>query len=787
MSSRNSYSHFCSSPPPLSSSSSSFREASYAQGDGDAPRKDAAAAVAAAGFLNEHNVHQNSALSLDSPPSPKLTSAETPAGSTSVSTPKRERAGTLCSNLDQIQFRSHTIAPSPTLPRFTSASTPPRPAASASADSNLHSSPRGRQNLHSPSGHGLRLQTEINPIVNPFATATGDSSTFGTLTSSPTLIRSSRPSLTLHHKSSASSLRPISRTPSLRAGSLPNPFSPISATSSCYPSPVIAAMGDVTPLPSPLLPSDSPGPWKKLGYQKARDTIPESHPVENAPLANTESSKATAAMVLPKKKSYAGLGSGRSGAANESEHLHTPSTSASHTRNRSISEYIPDPMHIPKRMSTISGTRVRPELKNVEPGYDGHMRREPHLSEARGLAPPIEKPPTPPPSEASMSANDVSSLAAFGLPNKETYHEYFEAYGKHDRKLRRWRAIKMLGQGTFSRVMLATSQISPSDDEDCSSGTGMHTPEPTYHDRRSLVAVKVCEHGPRGGASEDRIEMSLKRELELMRVLQHPSLVQLKAWNIEMTRAILVLSYCPGGDLFDIASRHRDILSPTLLRRIFSEVVGAVSYLHSEKIVHRDIKLENVLVNLTPEELSTPTDWATYPYSVITLTDLGLSRRVADDEKLETRCGSDDYAAPEVIMGQPYDGRATDAWSLGVLLYALLEGRLPFDPPPGAGDYAMQMRMRSRTSHRIARVEWRWIEYGVPNGEDGEGKHEADPAKFSAKGLQGAREVVEGLLRRARTRWPLTQAAATEWVSGGIQVEGGIRFREEDDGEEVTH
>lgn len=581
MSSRNSHSQFYSSPPPLSSSS--FQEAPYTQGDGDAPRKDAAAAVAAAGFLNEYNAHQNSALNLDPPLSPKLTSAETPAGSTSVSTPKRERAGTLSSNLDQIQFRSHTIAPSPTLPRFTSDSTPPRPS----------SSPRGRQNLHSPSSHRLRLQTE-NPIVNPFTTATGDSSTFGTLSSSPTPIRSSRPSLTLHHKSSTSSLRPISRTPSLRAGSLPNPFSPISATSSCYPSPVISAMGDVTPLPSPLLPSDSPGPWKRLGYQQSRDTIPESHPVKNAPFSTTEGSKPNAVMTIPKKKSYAGLESGRSRPANDSEHLHTQTTSASHSRNRSISEYIPDPMHIPKRMSTISGTRVRPELKNVEPGYDGHMRREPHLSGARGLAPPIEKPPTPPPSEASLSANDVSSLAAFGLSTKESHHEYFEAYGKHDRKLRRWRAIKMLGQGTFSRVMLATSQISPSDDEDCSPGTGINTPEPTYHhDRRTLVAVKVCEHGPRGGASEDRIEMSLKRELELMRVLQHPSLVQLKAWNIEMSRAILVLSYCPGGDLFDIASRHRDILSPVLLRRIFSEVVGAVSYLHSEKIVHRDIKLES--------------------------------------------------------------------------------------------------------------------------------------------------------------------------------------------------
>src|ERR1700710_1361425 len=141
-------------------------------------------------------------------------------------------------------------------------------------------------------------------------------------------------------------------------------------------------------------------------------------------------------------------------------------------------------------------------------------------------------------------------------------------------------------------------------------------------------------------------------------------------------------------------------------------------------------QIPDVLVNLPQHELSRSQNWQTYPYSIITLTDLGLSRRVADDEKLTTRCGSDDYAAPEVIMGQPYDGRATDAWSLGVLLYALLESRLPFDPNPGMSEGHKQ---RSRTSHRIARVEWRWIEYA---GEEGD--HEGDPEKFRERGLEGA-------------------------------------------------
>lgn len=183
-------------------------------------------------------------------------------------------------------------------------------------------------------------------------------------------------------------------------------------------------------------------------------------------------------------------------------------------------------------------------------------------------------------------------------------------------------------------------------------------------------------------------------------------------------------------------------------------------------------------MNLPHHELAKSIDWATYPYSVITLTDLGLSRRVADDEKLTTRCGSDDYAAPEVIMGQPYDGRAVDAWSLGVLLYALLESRLPFDPSPGMSEGHKQ---RSKTSHRIARVEWCWVEYA---GDDGD--HEGDLQKFAKEGLTGAMEVTEGLLKRARSRWTISKVADQEWVTDGIVVDGGVKFREEDIPEEVT-
>ena len=161
-------------------------------------------------------------------------------------------------------------------------------------------------------------------------------------------------------------------------------------------------------------------------------------------------------------------------------------------------------------------------------------------------------------------------------------------------------------------------------------------------------------------------------------------------------------------------------------------------------------------MNLTAEQLAEAAkDPENYPHPITTLTDVGLSRRVnfAENELLTTRCGSDDYASPELIMGMPYDGRQTDAWALGVLLYALMEERLPFDPPPGT----VEMKMRSKTAHRIARCEWKWLKLAAGN--------DYDPA------LEGGKRVVEGLLKRALKRWRVPVVAEDEWVKEAIKVE----------------
>lgn len=152
----------------------------------------------------------------------------------------------------------------------------------------------------------------------------------------------------------------------------------------------------------------------------------------------------------------------------------------------------------------------------------------------------------------------------------------------------------------------------------------------------------------------------------------------------------------------------------------------------------------------------------------MTLTDLGLGRyipRPPESPLLETRCGSEDYAAPELLLGQAYDGRATDAWALGVLLYALMEQRLPFDQLPNS-------KRKSQKTHRIARCEWGWHKFGQEDGE-------WDPVKGEAWG--GAKLIVEGLLARSRNRWSLDKVEEADWVRKGMILESPLRREDADE------
>jgi BR serine/threonine kinase len=154
------------------------------------------------------------------------------------------------------------------------------------------------------------------------------------------------------------------------------------------------------------------------------------------------------------------------------------------------------------------------------------------------------------------------------------------------------------------------------------------------------------------------------REIALMRLFRHPHILKLIEVCESPNHLYIVLEYAENGELFQFLVAHRTVgIEPAMV--FFRQLIYGLEYLHSHAICHRDLKPENILLT----ELND-----------IKIADFGFARWMKQNIA-ETSCGSPHYAAPEVVRGTPYDGRAADIWSSGVILYALLAGRVPFADP----------------------------------------------------------------------------------------------------------
>ncbi|XP_045572912.1 serine/threonine-protein kinase MARK2 isoform X14 [Salmo salar] len=199
-----------------------------------------------------------------------------------------------------------------------------------------------------------------------------------------------------------------------------------------------------------------------------------------------------------------------------------------------------------------------------------------------------------------------------------------------------YRLLKTIGKGNFAKVKLARHVL-----------TGKE------------VAVKIIDKTQLNSSSLQK----LFREVRIMKLLNHPNIVKLFE-VIETEKTLyLIMEYASGGEVFDYLVAHGRMKEKEA-RAKFRQIVSAVQYCHQKCIVHRDLKAENLLLDADMN---------------IKIADFGFSNEFTMGNKLDTFCGSPPYAAPELFQGKKYDGPEVDVWSLGVILYTLVSGSLPFD------------------------------------------------------------------------------------------------------------
>ncbi|XP_020789850.1 NUAK family SNF1-like kinase 2 [Boleophthalmus pectinirostris] len=206
---------------------------------------------------------------------------------------------------------------------------------------------------------------------------------------------------------------------------------------------------------------------------------------------------------------------------------------------------------------------------------------------------------------------------------------------KHNLK-HRYEFLETLGKGTYGKVKKAKDR----------SG--------------KLVAIKSIR---KEKIKDEQDLVHIRREIEIMSSLCHPHIITIYEVFENKDKIVIVMEYASRGDLYDYICDKRN-LSEREARHFFRQIVSAVHYCHQNGIVHRDLKLENILLDGNGN---------------VKIADFGLSNLFHCDEYLQTFCGSPLYASPEIVNGRPYRGPEVDTWSLGVLLYTLVHGSMPFD------------------------------------------------------------------------------------------------------------
>ena len=177
-----------------------------------------------------------------------------------------------------------------------------------------------------------------------------------------------------------------------------------------------------------------------------------------------------------------------------------------------------------------------------------------------------------------------------------------------------------------------------------------------------LVAIKSLN---KKKIDLEKLKRKITFETNILKSLHHTNIVKIYETFETEKFYMISMEYISCGDLLNYVKK-RSKLTENIAKFIYKQIIKAVMYIHSKSIAHRDIKLDNILIDIN---------------SNIKLCDFGVSKKLEKNVLLNDQCGTPAYIAPEVFRGQGYDGTISDVWSTGVVLYAMLSGTVPFKAP----------------------------------------------------------------------------------------------------------